>query len=171
MAEAAENVYPTPPPSPADVLDTPAAQVSRSLAYPSYVLIIDLEGFQLRKDFYLKELAFYNPNTMTCWTDLFNPPFDRQFVKKMYATDMDWATRHLYGLTWEEGQYPYSLSATMISHFGSTHQLYAKGHEKCLWVQQYMTYPMIDLEKYGCPASKEQPFGCFCTFHNTLERS
>ena len=104
-------------------------------------------------------------------TGLFNPLFDRQFVKKKYATDMNWATRHLHGLTWEEGQYPYSLSSTTISHFGSTHQLYAKGHEKGLWLQQYTTYPMVDLIKYGCPATKELPFGCFCTFHNTLERS
>ena len=66
---------------------------------------------------------------MMCWTGLFTTPFDRQFVKKKYATSMDWATKHLHGLQWEEGQYPYSLSGTKISHFGSTHQLYAKGHE------------------------------------------
>ena len=89
----------------------------------------------------------------------------------MYATDMDWVTRHLHGLTLEEGQYPYSLSGTMISYLGSTHQLNAKGHEKCLWLQQYMIYLVVDLEKYRCPATKELQFGCFCTFHNTLERS
>ena len=84
---------------------------------------------------------------------------------------MDWANRHLHGLTWEEGQCPYSVSATIISHFGSTHQLYAKGHGKCLWLQQYTMYPVIDLEQYGCPAAKELMFGCFCTFHTSLEIS
>ena len=99
MAEATEDVYPPPPApplSPADVLDvaatTASAPHSTSEKHHSpsrNILIVDLEGFQLKKDFYVKELAFYNPTTMTCWTGLFNPPFDRQFVKKKYATDMD----------------------------------------------------------------------------------
>ena len=116
-----------PPPSPAEVLDAAAAaraphftSENRHSHVPN-VVIIDLEGFLLRNHFYIMELAFFNPTTMMCWTGLFNPPFDRQFVKKKYTTDMDWATRHLHGLKWEEGQYPYSLSGTMISHFGTTH--------------------------------------------------
>ena len=86
------NPPPTPQ-SPAEVLDaasTSAYSTSEDRHSPSpNVLIIDLEGFHLRKDFYVKELAFYNPTTMMCWTSLFKPPFDRQFVKKKYATDME----------------------------------------------------------------------------------
>ena len=130
------------------------------------ILVIDVEGFQLKKDFYVKELAFYNPHTMQCWTGLFKPPFDRSSMKKKFVADMDWASRNMHHLKWEDGEYPYSMAGTMIAHFGNSHQLYAKGHEKCLWIQQYSLTPVIDLEQLGCPRAMDLPFGANCTFHN-----
>jgi len=135
------------------------------------ILIVDVEGFQLKKDFYVKELAFYNPFTKEYWQATFKPPFDRQYVKKRYCTDMDWVTRKLHGLKWEDGQFPYAMAFHMISYFGATYQLYAKGEEKALWVQQQTPFSVVNMELLGCPKAKDLPFGCFCRFHNTLEKS
>jgi len=147
--------------------------VIRSSTVPpaANILIVDVEGFQLKKDFYVKELAFYQPFTKEYWLATFKPPFDRQYVKKKYCTDMDWVTRNLHGLKWEEGQYPYSMAYYMINHFGSHFLLHAKGEEKSLWIQHQTPFTVINLELMGSPKAKELPFGCFCTFHNTLEKS
>ena len=56
MAEAAEDMNPPP----AEILDAAAARMIHSKAYPPNVLIVDLEGFQLTKDFYV--LGFLQSN-------------------------------------------------------------------------------------------------------------
>ena len=151
----------------------PNGAVGRFTTMPSphNSLIVDVEGFQLNKDFYVKELAFYQPSTREYWAATFKPPFGRQYVKKRFASDMDWVTRNLHGLKWEDGQFPYAMAFHMISHFGSTYQLYAKGEEKSLWVQQQTPFTVVNLELLGFPKAKELPFGCFCRHHNTLEKS
>ena len=135
------------------------------------VLIVDVEGFQLRKDFYVKELAFSNPATQEYWVGTFKPPYDRQALKKRYNMDIDWVTANLHGLRWEEGIYPYSVAFAMINFFGNSHQLYAKGRDKCIWIQQYTATPVLDLEQLGCPPARDLPFGSYCIFHNTLHKS
>ena len=151
----------------------PNGPVSRSTAMPPSpnVLIVDVEGFQIKKDFYVKELAFYQPFTKEYWLATFKPPFDRQYVKKKFSTDMDWVTRNLHGIKWEDGQFPYPMAYHMISYFGSSYQLYAKGEEKSLWVQQQTPFTVVNLELLGFPKAKDLAFGTFCKNHNTLEKS
>lgn len=134
-------------------------------------LIVDVEGFQLKQDFYVKEMAFVNPHTKDYWVGTFKPPYSRQAMKKKYVQDMDWSTRNMHGLKWEEGLYPYNVAFTILTHFGNNCQLLAKGRQKCLWIQQHTSLPVIDLEELGCPPAKELPFGSFCTFHNSLHKS
>ena len=134
-------------------------------------LIVDVEGFQMKKDFYVKEMAFVNPQSKAYWVGTFLPPYSRQAMKKRYIQDMDWAMRNLHGLKWEEGLYPYNVAFTMLNHFGNNSQLLAKGREKCLWIQQHTSLPVIDLEELGCPPAKDLPFGSFCVFHNSLHKS
>lgn len=135
------------------------------------VLIVDLEGFQIKKDFFIKEIAFFNPNTMQCWSGLFKSPFDKQFLKKKGITAIEYATKYLHGLKWDDGDYPYSMIFQVVSHFGRGYQLYSKGSEKCGWLQQFTSLPVINLELYGCPPAKELPHGCMCIHHNSLEKS
>lgn len=154
----------------AEVANTMVA--NRSLLNPlSNGLIVEVEGFQMKNDFYVKEMAFVNPITKEYWVGVFYPPFDRQHMKKKYYQELDWATTNLHGLTWEEGLYPYSVAFTMLHHFGANFQLYAKGRQRCVWIQQHTCIPVVDLDDLGCPPLKELPFGCFCEFHNTLHKS
>lgn len=134
-------------------------------------LFVGVEGFQLNNDFYLKELAFFNPVTMQCWSGLFKPPFDKKYMKKKGADAIDTITRNVHGLKWDDGAFPYPMAYYVVSHFGSENLLYSKGKDVCAWLQQFTTTPIIDLDQFGCPPLKELPHGCLCLHHNTLDKS
>ena len=133
-------------------------------------LIIDVEGFKVNKDFYVKEMAFYNAVTKEHWVGTFKPPFDKQCMKKGFASNIDLYAQARTGLTWEEGSYPYNVAFTMLSYFGNSHQLYASGRDMCQWIQQHTSLSVVDLEELGCPNVKEVPFGSYCVYHNSLKK-
>ena len=147
-------------------------QTSRSIFTPTASsLIVEVEGFQMKKDFFVKELAFVNPITQHYWVGTFEPPHGRQYMKKKYQQDMDWTTIHLHGLTWEDGCYPYSVAFYMLHHFGANHQLFAKGKQKCHWIKQHTGLSVLDLEDIGCPAAKDLPFGSVCEYHDSRQKA
>ena len=133
------------------------------------IFIADVEGFEISKDFFVKELAFYNPSTHRMWHGHFKPPFDKVFLKRKGLKCIDICTEQLHGLRWEHGDYPYGALYSIISHFAENGFLYAKGFEKCKWLQQFTAAPVLDLEQLGCPPSHQLPHGCPCPHHNTLK--
>ena len=136
---------------------------------PLPLLMVDVEGFTLKNDFYVKELAFFNPATSECWVGTFKPPFDKKCLKGSYSATM--VAKESHGLKWEDGTYPYSLAFTLISHYGSNYRLFAKGRDKCLWFQQFTTSTVSDLDQLGCPSFQELDLGCRCPYHNTMNNS
>ena len=135
------------------------------------ILIVAIEGFQLNNDFYAKELAFFNPTNMRCWSGLFKAPFEKKYLKKKAADVIENFTRTVHGLKWEEGVFPYPMIYHVVSHFGSENHLYSKGKDMCAWLQQFTSTPVIDLDQFGCPGIQELPHGCLCMHHNTLDKS
>lgn len=150
----------------------PSQQCQPFSQQESDILIVDMEGFTLKDEFFVKELAFYNPCTMQCWVGTFKPPYDKKYIKSCYSKTMREEAIEMHGLKWDDdGLYPYSMAFTMINRFANTHQLLAKGRRNCLWLQQYTDTILIDLEQYGCPPASELPFGCYCQFHNSTFKS
>ncbi len=137
----------------------------------SEIFIVDVEGFQIKQDFFIKELAFYNPYSKQMWSGVFHAPFDRAYLKKKGQECIEYASSNLHGLRWEQGQYPYSMSYHLISHFGKKGNLYAKGSQKCVWLQQYTTSPVTNLEVFGCPPPKDLPQAYLCIEHSSLEKA
>ena len=134
-------------------------------------LIVDAEGFQLKKDFYVKEMAFYNAVTKEHWVGTFKPPFDKKCMKKKFARDIDIYVQAFTGLKWEEGTFPYNVAFTMLTYFGNKHQLYARGKDTCQWIQQHTSLSVVDLEELGCPIIDALPFRSYCVQHNSLKRT
>ena len=159
MADALDDLIRFDPPSKS--LFTPTASS----------LIVDVEGFQMRKDFFVKELAFVNPITKQYWVGTFEPPHGRQTMKKKYQQEMDWTTIQLHGRTWEEGLYRSSVAFYRLNHFGANHQLFAKGRQKCHWINQHTGLSVLDLEDIGCPPAKDLPFSSTCEYHDTRQKS
>ena len=49
-------------------------------------LIIDDQGCTLKKDFFVKELAFYNTLTKEHWVGTFKSPMERSYLRKKYVS-------------------------------------------------------------------------------------
>ena len=147
---ATDGTYPT------DHQATPCDESTR--------LIVDVEGFQVCNDFFVKELAFYNPTTHKSWHGLFKPPFEKGFFKKK---GLNCVENNRHGLKWGSGEYPYSALYPTIAFFTQNATLFAKGDQKCQWIQQFTTAPIINLEQLGCPPAKQLPHECLCPHHNT----
>lgn len=149
--------------------------------YPTYcqdpqspqpnIFIVEVEGFQIFKDFYVKELAFYNPSTCNTWLGLFKAPFDKGILKKKGLKCIDYCIENFHGLRWEQGDFPYSAIYPIISHFAHNAILYTKGLDKCRWIQQFTTAPVINLEQLGCPPAQELPHASLCQHHNTYHKT
>ena len=99
-------------------------------------LIVDAQGCTLKKDFFVKELAFYNTLTKEHWVGTFKPPMKRSYLRKKYIKDLDCELTDGLGLKWEQGMFPYQVVSTMTNYFGKSVQLYALGKALCQWIQQ-----------------------------------
>jgi len=133
-------------------------------------LMVDVEGWWFKKDFYLKELAFHNPDTGASWVGTFTPPFEKKCLKRTY---MDKVSRNEgHNISWEIGDYPYGLAFTLINHYAKHHKLYALGRFKCLWLAQYTTSLITDMEdQMGYNLSKNLPKSvlCPCIYHDVTK--
>ena len=162
LQDLLEYYNPVPAPPPADEPSQPCYLWSPT----TNALIVDAEGFRLKKDFYVKELAFYNTLTKEHWVGTFKPPFDRQYLKKKYVAAIDQSGKT--GLKWEEGAHSYNVAFTMLTYYGSKHQLYAKGKDICNWIQQHTSLSVVDVDELTCPSVDQLPFGSYCVYHNSL---
>lgn len=138
-------------------------------------LMVDAEGFWFKDNFYVKELAFYQPLTGQSWVGTFTPPFDKKCLKSSHATVLSRGQGH--GLPWEGGEYPYGMAFTMIAHYTKHHKMYAVGLFKCLWLAQFSASLICDMEEqlgYG-PEKRGLPLGksvkCLCAFHDVSTHS
>ena len=134
----------------------------------SNIIIIDVEGYSLKNDFFVKELACYNPSNEKYWTALFLPPFNKDMFKKKYE---DTITNNKHGLKWDEGHLPYSMLYQVLEHFGANFRLYARGKDKIKYLQNCMQHPLNDLESFGCPPASELPQSYPCIYHDTTNNS
>ena len=133
-------------------------------------LIVDTMGFFFSgEEFYIKELAFYNPATHTSWHGLFKPPFQKGWWKKKGIDFLKHGT-DFHGLNWESGEYPYSALYSIFAFFSQNAVFYAKGDFKCRWIQQFASTTVVNLGRIGCPSLKELPHECTCIHHNTYRK-
>ena len=133
-----------------------------------HTIIIDVEGYLIQNDFFGKEFACYNPFNGKCWTTLFLPPFQKDMIKKKYEKNITAAT---HGLTWSQGQLPYSMLFQVVEHFGANFKLYARGKDKIKWMQHFTNHTVQDLELLGCPDAAELPHKYACVYHDTENNS
>lgn len=134
------------------------------------VLIVDFKGFQLDKDFFIKELAFYHPFAMNYWTATFQQPFAKAYCKKK-MTDMINSQTSFHGLSWEEGQYPYYMLPQILNYFASTYTVYVQGLQKCQWLQHLTSFTISNLDHMNFPSADTLPLGSYCSFHDSTQYS
>ena len=132
--------------------------------YPTpNILIVDYTGFQLEQNFFIKELALYNPFAMTYWVGSFQKPFSKTVCKKKILDQIDAQTLH-HGLSWDGGQYPYSLLPHFLKYFTCVHNLYATCAEKTNELQCLTDSPICHLNFEDSFA-----FGSHCPLHDATK--
>ena len=132
-------------------------------------LMVEAQGFWVKDDFYVKQLAFFNPISRVGWEGTFKPPFDKtgfkpSYLKKLLSPNGD------YELQWEEGEYPYSLAITMIAYFAQHYTLYSNGRFKCQWFEKFASSSVIDLEdhlNYGPHNRRDRNKIYHCSTHGS----
>ena len=133
-------------------------------------LIVDAQGCTLKKDFFVKELAFYNTLTKEHWVGTFKPPMERSYLRKKYIKDLDRELADELGLEWEQGTFPYQVAFAMINYFGKSAHLYALGKKLCQWILQCTSLCVVILEELGCPNNINHlpPSSCYpCLYHDS----
>ena len=128
--------------------------------YPTpNILIVDYTGFELDQDIFIKELALYHPFAMTYWIGTFQKPFSKTYCKKKIVANIDAQTR-THGLTWDDGQYPYSMLPHFLKYFTNI-CMYATSADKAYHIQQLTDTPISHLT-----VPDGLPFGSLCPMHD-----
>ena len=135
------------------------------------VMIVDFEGYEFDGNYFIKELAFYDPFGMYRWNTTFRSPFALISCKKRLTENIELQQFQSHGLTWESGQLPYSGQAHIVSSFASNYQLYAQNSEKTQILEQVSNCTITDLSFMNVPPVYELPFGSFCFYHDVTKFS
>ena len=134
------------------------------------VMIVDIEGYQIDHEFIIKELALYDPFTMSFWVGTFQPPYSLNSLKKRVTDRIERSNTH--GLTWNEGQYSYFLLGSILQAFAGRYSLYAHGMYKCHIIQNIINCSVGDLCAMDFPSSVyDLPFAAFCHFHDSTKQT
>ena len=132
-------------------------------------MVVEARGCTLKKDFYVKELAFVNTQTQEHWVGTFQPALDKGYLRRKYVRKIDREVTEELGLDWKQGQYPYQVAFTMINFFGQNMQLYALGSDLCHWIQHHTSICVVNLEElFGCQIEPPQEQLVNCEYHCTL---
>ena len=100
----------------------------------------------------VKELAICWTRKRTIHTFLFLAPYKWEQLPRRVRRQNEWLYRNRLGLAWTEGHVAY-LDVEDCLAFGTkgARCLYAKGREKCRFLQKLTAIPVIDLESLDCP--------------------
>lgn len=130
---------------------------------PEY-LFVDLQGFNLNKEFIIKEFA-YSTNDYT-QVFLVKPPYAFSRLSENEKKQVRWLEKN-YGILWSEGYIDYrEFRRIIVSHLKDK-KIFVKGPEKALWIRDlYSDCTIIELERKGYPNFKYL-YEKYCTNDST----
>lgn len=117
--------------------------------------VIDFQAFMGigPSRFIVKEVSVMDLDTLAEQSFLFKPP--REIPKERSPCDI-WLKKHHHHLEWSQGDIEYFMLEDVL--FKSTKKfrfLFAKGIEKCDFLEGLLRKYVYDLEVFGCPALKK----------------
>ena len=135
------------------------------------LLIADFEGYQIDNDYFIKELAFYEPFGMFYWVGTFKFPFSLASCKKKFIDNLEKQKFINHGLDWDRGEYFYSSLPHWIACFASKYHIYVPNDEKTHILRQITGYLFDNLSCMDIPPLYDLPFGAVCPFHDSTQNS
>lgn len=130
------------------------------------MLVIDLQGFYIGKQFIVKELAAYDGHTKTHF--VFKPPFDKSFLSNKDRRQVQWLENNYHRLDWNCGFVDLDNLNNILKKMESNSDvIYVKGKQKCKFLKQYIDNVL------EFPHDKEFSLRDYrvrpkCSFHNGL---
>ena len=129
-------------------------------------VIVDVECFRYRNyDWIVKELAVYGDYIDSI---SLREPYPFTNLPPLVQKQFRWYTVKLHGMTWNSGRCPYERLHSFVESVKLRYPnscFYAKGHDKCNFLNKLFDREFNDLEDYGCPKYEilDLVSGHYCT--------
>lgn len=116
--------------------------------------VIDFQGYRSASNsLIVKELSIISISHGSSWHWFFKPPRDVEEVGESKTNF--WVKKHIHGLEWNYGDVPYAdMKYFLLSITKDFDTLWAKGGEKCTFIEELIDKPVYDLHDFGCPNLK-----------------
>ena len=128
--------------------------------------VLDIQCFQQSTDpkLIIKELTVLDTSTAAAFHWLFKPP---PGPSQSDTPTNIWLRKKLHGIKWYDGEVDYKdLKDLLCSATKAFDVLFAKGLEKCKFLEGIIERPVYNLEYFGCPALKQLEDGLIkCHYH------
>ena len=121
----------------------------------SSIGIIDLQWFPSSNNqtrYIIKEIAISSLDRLCEEHYVFEPPTKSLFSSNVDVKTANWLTKFYFELPWLDGEIQYFRLFELLNFInGSFHRLYVKGVQKKLFLESYITIPVLNIEDLGCP--------------------
>lgn len=129
------------------------------------MIVVDLQGFTIKKQFIPKELALYDGYRQGHY--IFKPPCEKCELNVSERKTVNWLERHYHGLLWDSGfTYLNQLYDILIETLQHHEIVYVKGEMKLKFLKELTHLDNI----YAYPEDKQPSLRKFisrpeCMFH------
>lgn len=112
--------------------------------------------------FIVKEVSIVDLDTLAEHSFLFKPPKDIPKDAGRSYSDV-WLKKHHHHLEWSQGHIDYSMLEEVLTKYTKKFKfLFAKGVEKCVFLEDLLRKFVYDLELFGCPNLKKLALSVEC---------
>ena len=115
-------------------------------------VVVDLECFAFRStEWVVKEIAICGD-----YLDgiVLKPPYPFHEIQPLAKPAYKWITKHLHGLQWDDGHYPYDFLYDFVQSVNTRYPhstFYTKGLEKKTFLSNLFNRSFTDLNDLNCP--------------------
>ena len=122
-------------------------------------VVVDIECFRFRnKEWTIKEIAICGDYLDSI---ILKPPHSFELLCPTVCKAYSWIAANLHGINWKFGQYPYERLQLFVESIKLRYpnsKFYAKGFEKCVFLESFFQKHFIDLDDLRCPKITDLPF-------------
>ena len=120
--------------------------------------VVDIEGFQVKNKFYVKELAVFNLRDETTKQWIFRSPFPYNSIAVKDKKTVYHCEKYLHRIRWSRGYTEYNQLQPILSSFANSGDtIYVKGYQKTQYIRGLLpkSVEIKDLENLNCPKFEE----------------
>lgn len=118
------------------------------------MFIVDIQGFQYKdSDLICKEIAVININSGERHHHIVNFPYKKEWLEGSFRQHVEWTSNNLTGLDWDQFSFrnlPLEGITSFLQGVVENEQVFVKGHQKKIWLNNLISNDIKDLSQLGC---------------------